>query len=432
VAKTTYYVRDASGNVMSVYQAGETAINGGDLTQAEIHLYGSSRLGIYNVNTDVQCLSGSDEIINFIRGNKFFELSNHLGNVLVTVSDKKIPHTTNGTMIDYYNADVVTANDYYAFGMTQPGRKYLATSTSNYRYSINGQEKEKELNENITTALYWEYDSRIGRRWNIDPKPDVGISGYSTFRNNPIFSIDALGDTATPIKFDYLPVSGNTRGGNPIANGIENVFRFAYNNTIGAVASLSAGVYNTATNQSSSANTNIMYEFDKFQKGAYDYHTTTSPIEQLKEFGRVATDLHTYDIPAQLLIAHTVSVSLAGFKQPGLSYTGSLLKVESAALTEASAYEKALAGGSHSGFLKNYLGKSVKQIQSGINSMKANIIEHQNLISDPAKYLEQYGKGNWNLLDPRQQQHLLNVKWPGDIQRANEQINVLEGILNSK
>ena len=75
-----------------------------------------------------------------------------------------------------------------------PGRKYQASATSNYRYSINGQEKSDELNENLTTALYWEYDSRIGRRWNIDPKPNISVSPYVVLEDNPIFNIDPLGD----------------------------------------------------------------------------------------------------------------------------------------------------------------------------------------------------------------------------------------------
>jgi len=45
------------------------------------------------------------------------------------------------------------------------------------------------------TAEFWEYDSRTGRRWNLDPKPVVGISQYATFNNNPIFFSDPLGDT---------------------------------------------------------------------------------------------------------------------------------------------------------------------------------------------------------------------------------------------
>jgi len=79
--------------------------------------------------------------------------------------------------------------------MLMPGRNYKFISNSKYRYSINGQEKESELNENITTALYWEYDSRIVRRWNVDPKPNVSESGYATFGNNPIWFVDVKGDT---------------------------------------------------------------------------------------------------------------------------------------------------------------------------------------------------------------------------------------------
>ena len=47
---STYYVRDASGNVMSVYNK-KNAFN---LVQAELPVYGSSRLGVYNVAVDLQ------------------------------------------------------------------------------------------------------------------------------------------------------------------------------------------------------------------------------------------------------------------------------------------------------------------------------------------------------------------------------------------
>ena len=50
-------------------------------------------------------------------------MHNHLGNVLVTVSDKKIGHDARNGTIDYYTADVVTANGSYPGGMSMPGRK---------------------------------------------------------------------------------------------------------------------------------------------------------------------------------------------------------------------------------------------------------------------------------------------------------------------
>ena len=86
--------------------------------------------------------------------------------------------------------------------MQIPGRKFKQTG-SDYRYSINGQEKESELNENITTAEYWEYDSRIVRRWNVDPVVKVYESPYLCFSNNPVWLMDPLGS-------DTIPASLNT------------------------------------------------------------------------------------------------------------------------------------------------------------------------------------------------------------------------------
>jgi hypothetical protein len=77
--------------------------------------------------------------------------------------------------------------------MVMPGREYEAFSSDGYKYSINGQEKEKDINKNITTALYWEYDSRIGRRWNIDPSPKAYESVYLVFAGNPIWFSDIFG-----------------------------------------------------------------------------------------------------------------------------------------------------------------------------------------------------------------------------------------------
>ncbi len=86
--------------------------------------------------------------------------------------------------------------DYYPFGMIMWGRNVM--SSEDYRFSINGQEKTDEISGagNHTTALYWEYDTRLGRRWNRDPKPNPSISVYACFNNNPIWGTDVLGDSS--------------------------------------------------------------------------------------------------------------------------------------------------------------------------------------------------------------------------------------------
>ncbi|MFA9212440.1 MAG: hypothetical protein ACEQSR_01150 [Candidatus Methylacidiphilales bacterium] len=70
-----------------------------------------------------------------------------------------------------------------------------------YGFAFNGQEKDDEVSGagNTMTAEHWEYDSRLGRRWNVDPKPITGLSLYACFANNPIWLSDINGDTAIVI-----------------------------------------------------------------------------------------------------------------------------------------------------------------------------------------------------------------------------------------
>jgi RHS repeat-associated protein len=63
---------------------------------------------------------------------------------------------------------------------------------------MNGQEHDDEIFKGAMGAEYWEYDSRIGRRWNIDPIVDESISPYACFANNPILMNDPDGLEAKP------------------------------------------------------------------------------------------------------------------------------------------------------------------------------------------------------------------------------------------
>ena len=87
--------------------------------------------------------------------------------------------------------------NYYPGGMLMPGRTYSIANT-NYRYGFNGQEKSTEINNSSYMAEYWQYDSRLVRRWNIDPKPITAISPYNCFSGNPILHSDILGDSIGP------------------------------------------------------------------------------------------------------------------------------------------------------------------------------------------------------------------------------------------
>lgn len=80
---------------------------------------------------------------------------------------------------------VESLTDYYPFGMAMPGRSYNA-----YRYGFNSQENVPELGDGHTTALYWEYDGRLGRRWNVDVVEKAYESNYSVLGNTPLIATD--------------------------------------------------------------------------------------------------------------------------------------------------------------------------------------------------------------------------------------------------
>jgi len=109
------------------------------LTQEEIPVYGSSRIAIHKLKRTIGATEekkdGEDgkkegEIkvqhwwANRYRTHKYFELSNHLGNVLKTITDRKlgIEDNNNPGIAQYYNPEIVSTSDYYPFGMQIAGR----------------------------------------------------------------------------------------------------------------------------------------------------------------------------------------------------------------------------------------------------------------------------------------------------------------------
>jgi hypothetical protein len=127
------------------------------------------------------------------KGQRHYEITNHLGNVMATISDRKLGQSPdNDTLINYYHADLLSAQDYYPGGMLMPGRSY---SSDSYRFGFNGQEKTNEISGsgNHYSAQFWEMDPRIGRRWERDPVVKHHESPYAILGNNPIWFVDLNG-----------------------------------------------------------------------------------------------------------------------------------------------------------------------------------------------------------------------------------------------
>lgn len=149
----TFYVRDAQGNIMGTYNRGYSDLGSGNYKDTfalnEWMMYGSSILGINAskiklVDREISATYSNgafssitqnsvtsydlvNDSFNLTKGNKQYQLNNHLGNVMVVVSDKRISYCQSDT-ISFYLPDVLSATDYSPFGAPLPGRTLTYTN----------------------------------------------------------------------------------------------------------------------------------------------------------------------------------------------------------------------------------------------------------------------------------------------------------------
>lgn len=97
--------------------------------------------------------------------------------------------------------------------------------SQDYTYGMNGQLKEGEVFNGFMSADNWGYDSRLGRRWEIDPISYEWQSPYATFNNNPIYFADPYGLEGGPakLKLDYDVKNDDGGNGNSGNKGLPSV-----------------------------------------------------------------------------------------------------------------------------------------------------------------------------------------------------------------
>jgi RHS repeat-associated protein len=133
-------------------------------------------------------------------GYKQYELSNHLGNVLTTITDNKIiiaeTPPTGGVSEVFVSAVVLTTQDYYPFGMAMTERGYQNVDRNEQRYGFNGKENDEEWGKTVQ-----DYGFRIscpaigGRFFSVDPLTGdyPELTPYQFASNTPIMAIDLDG-----------------------------------------------------------------------------------------------------------------------------------------------------------------------------------------------------------------------------------------------
>lgn len=155
----TYSIGDATtGNLTDISLSEATYHYGPGLPTQVFKIYGTN--------------SGTNEAGRLV-GQKVYELNDHLGNVRVVISDRKLlVNSDNNAVIntnDYFSAEILAYTDYYPFGMQQPDRSFAPSD--GYRYGFQGQEKDDEVKGegNSINYKYRMHDPRIGRFFAVDP-----------------------------------------------------------------------------------------------------------------------------------------------------------------------------------------------------------------------------------------------------------------------
>jgi RHS repeat-associated protein len=157
-------------------------------------------------------------------GWKKYEVTNHLGNVLSVLSDRKKPKSISSGIATSYDPVIISAMDYYPFGLEMEGRTF---TSEKYRFSFNGKEKDNEILEWQDYGMRM-YMIRLGRFLSVDPlsKKYPFLSPYQFASNNPIGGIDLDGlEFANPqllMKKEYPVLKG-------ISDGISESLTYTWN-----------------------------------------------------------------------------------------------------------------------------------------------------------------------------------------------------------
>jgi RHS repeat-associated protein len=194
--KSTYYLLDAQGNTMATYDYAQAPNQTMSYQLKERHIYGSTRLGMYAESVTL-VENPSSETTNTVvnQGFKYYEMTNHLGNVLTVIHDIKIPlNNGSGPAVSSYRVGIRNSTDYSPFGVELDGR---TVSNYGYRFGYQGSEKDNEFKGegNSYTTEFRQLDPRLGRWLSVDPLAGKysGMTPYVFSTNNPIIYVDVDG-----------------------------------------------------------------------------------------------------------------------------------------------------------------------------------------------------------------------------------------------
>jgi hypothetical protein len=324
--------------------------------------------------------------------------------VLVTIDDTKTAtQNPNGTIT--YQPVIKNVQDYYSGGAPMPERK-LNTTLQLLANGFNGKPYDNEVygEGNFQDYGMQVYDPRLMRlNWSVDPlKEDYpSYTPYQFAGNKPIWAVDI--DGLEDAKFDYA-YSPQFIGGAGMGAKEKEIYQNAFDNIVWTGASALVSEF-VGAKVFSWIGAKLFGAAAKSESKVLIQSASQTPVSVPKIAEKVALSTQKAQAVAEKATAKATSkvVETVG----------------------KSAYDIAASGGKHSGFLKNYLGRSSNEISKAIKSMqsgKEGITVHLDKMTNPTKYVP-----NWHSLRPTHQQNLLKG-WQTTVTKHTEQIQILKKI----
>ena len=195
--KTSYYVRDGGEHVMAIY---DHEVDAGSQTSyytlKERNIYGDQRLGMYKEEVEMIAQFPLQDYHHQM-GDRLFECSNHQGNVLAVVTDRKMPIDDNAdTEIDYYQPQITLSQDYSPFGVMLYERSFALDSICITETDTTYQNNLIELQD---------FDNGLTNGWAF------GIGSY-TVANNDLYIKSQLNGSGQQEILAEKVFSGLTNG----------------------------------------------------------------------------------------------------------------------------------------------------------------------------------------------------------------------------
>lgn len=311
---------------MAMYHRPEQSSN---LILQDQQIYGSSREAVLNRNLVLNTATLPTTHYSHRLGDKQFQISNHLGNVLSTFSDHlKKDNGGSGSTVLAYKPIILSVSTYSSFGAPLEDGS-TNWSNESYRYGFNGMEKDDEMKGAGNSYDFGAriYDPRLGYFLSIDPltRKYASQSPYVYAANSPLRYIDLHGmgpaDAAKSGMSAAVAAASNKSGqasnsGSGNANAKQPKSATQWVKTIATTANQKSQTAsnNTASNNTSSNNTSSNNNAS---------NKTTSNATTSQSLSQRVTNIVTENTPTgtSSSASNNTNVALTGNETPAQSNT---------------------------------------------------------------------------------------------------------------